>query len=218
MLVHFRLHVPHRLLFLLQHEEGVEAVDSSQIRGHSPHIRRMSHRTIHPKRSGTRESSHVYFVEECLQHNAKFKMAQRCQHGVQMLCSWYSQLSSDEIVEEVTVPSSKVSSWTFSEQSLTLSHIGLCRHPYCHTSPRSGDKLSLDAEFMSKKSSWTGTVLRPSRPYWPKFLSAPNSDNNEPSERERENRSEPLERDRENRNEPLGEREREEENQHEPIF
>ena len=29
-------------------------------------------------------------------------------------------------------------------------------------SPRSGDKLSLDAEFMSSKSYWTNTVLRPS--------------------------------------------------------
>ena len=31
----------------------------------------MSYRTIH-----------AYFVEECLQHNANFKMAQRCQHGI----------------------------------------------------------------------------------------------------------------------------------------
>ena len=28
------------------------------------------------------DSSHVYFVEECLQHNANFKVAQRCQYGI----------------------------------------------------------------------------------------------------------------------------------------
>ena len=77
-----------------------------------------------------------------------------CAHGTQ------KKLSSDENVEEVTDPSSKTLSWTFSGQSLSLTHKGLCRHPCCHTSPRSGNKLSLDVEFMSSISSWTGTVLR----------------------------------------------------------
>ena len=61
--------------------------------------------------------------------------------------SCYSKLSSDENVEEVADPSSsELLSRTIAER---------------HTSPRSGDKLSPDAEFMSSKSSWTNTVLHP---------------------------------------------------------
>ena len=40
----------------------------------------------------------------------------------QMLSSWYSKRSSDENVEEVADPSSKVLSWAFSEWSLTVPH------------------------------------------------------------------------------------------------
>ena len=64
------------------------------------------------------------------------------------LCSWYWRLSTDESMEEVADPSSsEMLTRTITERD---------------TSPRSGDKLSLDAECMSSRSSWTGTVLRPS--------------------------------------------------------
>ena len=63
------------------------------------------------------------------------------------LCSRYSRLSTDESMEEVADPSSKTWSWIITER---------------HTSPKSGDKLSLDAEIMSSKSSWTNTLLRSS--------------------------------------------------------
>ena len=65
--------------------------------------------------------------------------------GFHTLCSWFSKFSSVENVEEVVDPtSSKMLSRTIKER---------------HTSHRLGDKLSLDAELMSSKSSWTKTVL-----------------------------------------------------------
>ena len=119
----------------------------------------MSHRTGHPKRSGTREQFFPMSTSSRSASNTTptSKWHRDANMGFQMLCSWYSKLSSDENCGRGGGPFYKgVIVDVYRCGHLSLSHIRLCGHPYCHTSPRSGDKLSLDAEFVSSKSSLTG--------------------------------------------------------------
>ena len=92
--------------FPSQHFEGAEAANSSQIRDRSPMVRRMSNRTIHQRRSGTRVR-HVQFP-----FRRGVPPSQRQPQRDTEIPAWGStccahdthKLSSDENVEEVTEP------------------------------------------------------------------------------------------------------------------